>query len=94
MLKKEFEGLMKDTFGGLGKELKFTTFEELALFMEERTLHLAGIVEEPGYPDAVLAERDAIAIKAGIVTTRAGSLVDQRILGVISGALRIAILAV
>lgn len=93
-MNKTFEELLAHTFESLGRELKTTTIEELALFMEERTLHLAAITEEPGFMEAVQAERDAVAIKAGIVTSRAGSLVDQRILGIIGGALRLAVLAV
>ncbi len=91
-MKREFEALMKDTLDSLGKTNDGLA-TKIAEYMDERMEHLAKIAEEPGFGEAVIAERVAIAIKAGIETSRAASIVDQRILGVISGALRIGVLA-
>lgn len=89
---EEFKGLLTDTFESVGRE--FTgDLEELASYMTERAEHLAAISHEPGFNEAVLVERDNVAVKAGILASRAADLADQRIIGVIQGAIRIAAVA-
>ena len=88
----QFKTLLQDTLGELGTTLK-TSLDEISFYASERTAHLSTIVAEPGFAQAVQAERDAIALKAGVTAVALGQEADQRLLGVIAGAIRIGALA-
>lgn len=88
----EFKTLLRDTVSELGTTLK-GSLDEIAIYASARTAHLSTIVAEPGFAQAVTAERDAIALKAGISAVAVGAEADQRLLGVIAGAIRIGALA-
>jgi len=68
--------------------------DKLSLYAAERTIHLSLMLGESGYDEAVIIERDNIAMKAGILATDQADLFDQRLLGVIHGAIRIGALAI
>lgn len=65
----------------------------VAAYAAERTEHLSLIVDEPGFGEAVLAERDNVLLRAGIAATRSADVVDQRLAGLIQGALRMGAVA-
>lgn len=87
-LKSEFTVLLTSAIKETGAQLK-TSASELALYASERAAYLAGIANEPGFELAVKAERDAVALKAGISAVNEARAVDQRIVGIIHGALMI-----
>lgn len=91
-MKEEFKQLLEDTYQQLGRDFG-GNLDDLAEYMAERTDHLALISTEPGFGEAVLAERDNVVLRAGLNATRTADLADQRIVGVITGALRIAAVA-
>ena len=91
-LEQEFKELLEDTLEGLGRDVE-TDLDAIANYMVERTEHLSDSVGEPGFNEAVLAERDNIILAAGILITKEGDRADQRIAGVITGAIRIAAVA-
>lgn len=93
--KQEFENLLSSTLEELGQDLKNTdnTKAAVAIFMAERAEHLATIASEPGFDRAVIAERNSVALLAGLSVSEAASAFDQRLVGLIGGALRIAAIA-
>lgn len=63
------------------------TPRELALYTTRRAQHLSTITHEPGFDVALAAERDSIAIRAGIAIDNVATLGDRWFLGVVQGAL-------
>ncbi len=87
-IQEEFRKLLGDAAAETGREFAVTK-DELATYMHERALHLSTIVGEPGYDQAVRAERNNVALRAGIIASDAADAVDARLLGLLGGALRI-----
>jgi len=90
--KQAFVDLLLDAGSTFGAQFAETP-AELAQYMAERAEHLSRISGEPGFELAVEAEQDAIALRAGLIVSDSTRVVDQRIWGLIGGALRIAALA-
>lgn len=88
----EFLGLIDDAFVDAGRDLDLSR-EEVAAYAAERADHLSAIVHEPGFSEAVIAERDNIAMKLGLEVSENAHAADHRVLGWIGGALRIAAIA-
>lgn len=59
----------------------------VAAYAAQRATHLATIVGQPGFERAVAAERDAVALFAGVVGVAGARAADARIVGLIEGAL-------
>lgn len=76
------EGIAKETGASLQQGSA-----ELAVFAAERSAHLSTLVGDPDFALAVRAERDAIALRAGLVVTREADAADARIVGAIHGGL-------
>lgn len=85
----EFERLLKEAAGRLGRDLT-GNLDEVRAYASERMLHLSTIINEPGYEEALLAERDAVAMKAGLAAVDAGDAADAELRGLIAGALGVA----
>lgn len=86
--KNELLGVLKDVVEETGKELREGA-EELAEFAAERSAHLAALVGDPEFAQAVKIERNSVAIRAGLVATAEAEAADARIVGAIHGALRV-----
>jgi hypothetical protein len=73
-----------NTVRGLGVDVG----DEVAEYARQRARHLAGILEreEPGFAQALVAERDNVALKAGIVVADAS---DNLARGAIAGILAV-----
>ena len=84
-LKDLLEQAMRETVA----RLKRSAFE-VAAYTTQRTTHLAGLAGQPGFAEAVTAERDAVATFAGIRAVGEADAADSRILGIIEGALAVA----
>lgn len=61
--------------------------DDLVRHTAERAAHLATIAGQPGFHRAVIAERDAVALRAGLDATLQAEAADARLLGVITGVL-------
>lgn len=84
---KEFTDLIESTVKETGKELA-ESVQAVAQYAASRAAHLAKIgPSDPDFMDAVIAERNNVALRAGISATNSGDAVDAKILGVIHGAL-------
>lgn len=81
-----FEQILEDAVRETGTSLR-TSAHEVAVYAAERAAHLATIVDDPGFLEAVRAERDAVALRAGIAAVRAGDAADARIVGLLQGGL-------
>lgn len=81
----EFDGLLKRLGHDLGDKA-----DEVAQYAAERSDHLANIVGEAGYEQAVEAEIQNLALKAGIAATDAADKVDQAKMQALGTGLRFA----
>lgn len=88
-LEQLLESAVKDT----GVELSNTT-AEVAQYTLQRSEFLATVVGQPGYQLAVIAERDNVALFAGLNFVAKADAAQQRFIGVIQGALAIAATAI
>lgn len=81
-LRDAIEASLRETGGSLKR-----TSAEVATYTAQRAAHLATIVGQAGHAEAVIAERDAVCLFAGIAATREADAADQRVVGLIHGAL-------
>ena len=91
-IKKEFLALLDDAAQETGHDFKLT-HDQIAEYMAVRALHLSAIVAEPGFSQAVTAERNNVAMYVGLAASERAAGVDRQLLGLISGAIRIAAVA-
>jgi hypothetical protein len=68
--------------------------QQIAAYANQRLAHLRSIVNEPGYRRAVIAERDSIALQAAGRAIDQADAADARLVGIIDGAISIAIGAI
>lgn len=91
---EEFEKLLQSELEETGQALAMAP-KKLAAYMAERATHLSMLKTsgEPGFERALRAETRAIALKAGIVASGELDGIDNRIFGIIQGALTLAVAA-
>lgn len=82
----DLKGALESAITATGASLKKTA-AEVALYTAQRTAHLAALAGQPGFEEAVAAERDAVAMFAGIASVGEADAADARLLGLIEGAL-------
>ncbi len=87
-IKDEFGKLLSESAARLGRGLSDST-ENIKAYAEERMLHLSTIIDEPGYAEVLLAERDNVALRAGMAAVDAADAADAELRGAILGALAI-----
>jgi len=80
------EDLIRSTLEETGAELKISS-DELVAYTIAQGARLSLASNEPGFDKALIATRNAIALKAGVSTTMVASAADSRLVGVISGVL-------
>ena len=83
-LAQELEQLLIAAAERLGRTLESS---DLRNYISERMLHLSNIVAEPGYMEALIAERDNVALQAGLELVDAADAADRELIGLISGGL-------
>lgn len=81
-----FENVLKDAAREMGIELK-GNLHEVRLYTIQRAAHLASIAGQPGWERAMRVERNNIALMLGIQLVTVADAADNRILGIIQGAL-------
>lgn len=82
----DFEDLIRDAVRETRADLAIDS-DELVRYTAERAAHLSTLVGQPGFQRAVVAERNAVALKAGLDATLRAEAADARLVGVIQGAL-------
>ncbi len=80
------EDLLRDALKETGVNLKISA-DELVRYTAEQAYRLSQAAGEPGFDKALLAARNAVALKAGLNATLQAEAADARIVGVISGVL-------
>lgn len=79
---EQLKGEIEDAGGDIS-----VSWDELRMYTAERANHLSALVGQQGFDLAVRAERDAIALKAGIAAVDVADDAGQRWLGMIQGTL-------
>ena len=64
-----------------------STVDGVAAYAAQRMAVLATLVGQPGYEEAVIAERDNVAMFAGIGAVDTADAAAQRLLGIVQGVL-------
>lgn len=85
-LKQEFLVLIEDAVADTGATLEKSA-SEVAHYAAERADHLSSIVGEPGFDEAVKAERDNVALFAAMSAVENADAADARLKGMLQGAL-------
>lgn len=93
MIQSDLKDLFESFLGGVGAGLEAGR-AEVAEYAAQRTLHLSTIVDQPGFEEAVVAERDNVALAAGIAAVDVADEADRNFLALIAGALGFAARAV
>lgn len=87
-LGQEFIDLLKNNAVEAGRELT-SDLNDVKDYAAARMQHLSTIISEPGFREALVAERDNVALKAaGRAIDRADAF-DARLLSITEGALAI-----
>jgi hypothetical protein len=82
----DFMSLLEGTLKETGKELE-TSLDEVRQYAGEQMAQLALAVGEPGYDRAVIAARDNVLLRMGLRAVANADSADQRIIGIVQGAL-------
>ena len=82
----DFKLILKRAAEETGRDIT-ADLNEVAQYAAERTAHLSTLVAAPDFWEAVIVERDNVALKAGIKAVDQGDKVDARLLGIVQGAL-------
>lgn len=85
-MEETLKNLLESALEETGADLEATT-SEVALYAAQRTAVLATLVGLNGYEQAVIAERDNVALRAGLSAVSVADAARERLLGVIQGAL-------
>jgi hypothetical protein len=88
-MEEDFLELLKSAAEETGHDLGDSA-RSVAIYATERAAHLSLIVNEPGFMKAVIAERDNVAMFAALEVGKDAKASDQRIVGIIHGALMLA----
>ena len=75
-----------------GAQLQRST-ADVAAYTASRAAHLAAIAGQPGVDEAVIAERDAVWLYAAGRAVASADAADARVIGLIHGALAVAMAA-
>lgn len=85
-MQTEFKQLIDSALSETGASLKESS-QEVAAYAASRAAFLSTIVGQPGFEQAVIAERDNVALFAGVVAVGQAVAVQAKIVGIIQGAL-------
>lgn len=83
---REFLNLITAVAKETGRSLKVAA-GEVAEYAAQRASHLATIIDEPGFAEAVIAERDAVMLFAGMEVVDEADAIDERWIGAIHAGL-------
>jgi hypothetical protein len=86
MLEQDFEDVLTQALKDTKLDFDFSV-KEVAVYAAQRAAFLATVVGQLGYEQAVIAERDNVALYAGLKSVEMADASQQRLIGVIQGAL-------
>lgn len=87
-MQDQFKQLLDDFVDETGASFGNAT-DAVALYMAERTAYLATLIGQPGYGQAVIAERDNVVLNAALNVVDAADISRDRLIGLVQGALTI-----
>jgi hypothetical protein len=92
---EELAALLRNATSEFGRSIK-GNLKEVAAYTNARLAHLraAAAANEPGLDKALRAERDSIMLMTAGVTVKSADAFDQRLFGLVEGALSIALAAI
>ncbi len=85
----DFVALIKNQAEQIGEGL-VDDLDSVSEYAAQRAEHLSTVVGEPGFDQALIAERDSIAIRIAIRAVDSADDFDNRLLAVVRGGLSIA----
>lgn len=91
-IKQQLQDLIEQTTNEMGVKLKASVVD-VAIYADERAAYLVTIFGQTGYQKALIAERDSIALKAGISAVGDADAFDSRIIGIIQSVLSVGVSA-
>lgn len=80
------EDLIRDALEETGLELRVDA-QELRVYMAQRAAHLTTLVGQRGFDRALRAERDSVALWAGIRASARARAAEQRFIGIVQALL-------
>lgn len=80
-----FTQFVEDTGASFGASV-----DELAIYASEEAARLSSAINEPGFDHLVTAARDNVVLRAALQAVDEADKTDQRLLGLVQGALRFA----
>lgn len=84
----ELGALLREQADQLGVELA-GDYNDAVAFAAERAAHLSTITHEPGFDEAVRAERDSVVLRITSLAIERADDVDQRFLSIVGRVLSI-----
>lgn len=85
-MNETFIKLLEQQLKDAGRDLNVSA-RDVAAYASQRAAHLSTLVADPNFMDAVKAERDNVALYAGIKAVENADAIDNRVLGIIQGAI-------
>lgn len=85
-VKGDFKKLLLGQFDDVDENAK-KALDDAARYAAERAAHLSLLVGQPGFEEAVVAERDNVSMHAGLLAVAQADALDQKVLGTLQGGL-------
>ena len=80
--------LLKNALRETGRDAQ-ANLDEVRVYTAQRLIHLATCVGQPGYEEALVAEKDNVLLKAGIAAVNVADAADAKIIGIVVGAMSV-----
>jgi hypothetical protein len=87
-IKTQLIDLFKNAAAETGQQLRFDS-ANLAAYTAERAAWLATLAGQPGFDEAMIAERDNALLRAGIAAVDNADALDNRIVGIVTTVLSV-----
>lgn len=89
---KQLESMIADALKETGAQASMSA-KDMAVEVQASAARLSGAVGQAGYDEALRAERDTLALKAGLKLVTAADAADARVVGIVQGAIGILVAA-
>jgi hypothetical protein len=83
---QDFETLLRQTGRELNVRLRADA-AAVAIYASQRAAYLSSLVGQKGFDEALIAERDSVALKAGVSAVASADAFDARVVGIIQSVL-------
>lgn len=82
----QLESLIADALKETGATAQLSA-KEMVVEAQASAMRLSAAIGQPGYDEALRAERDVLALKAGLKLVAQADAADARVVGIIQGAI-------